>query len=101
MARWKPLGRSYRLPRSGGLPAAMAATVSSGELRNSAGAAKPKGGIPWNDSPKMPAPVPFQLPPNPLAGPTPAPRVTGAGGIHPRRPPRRSDRQAAPPPVAT
>jgi uncharacterized oxidoreductase len=26
-----------------------------------------KGGIPWNDSPKMPAPVPFQLPPNPLA----------------------------------
>ena len=60
----------------GGMPAAMAATVSSGELRNSAGAAKPKGGIPWNDSPKMPAPVPFQLPPNPLAGPAPVPRVT-------------------------
>jgi len=64
----------------------MAATVSSGELRNSAGAApaaaKPKGGIPWNDSPKMPAPVPFQLPPNPLAGPAAAPRPTG-GGMHP------------------
>jgi len=42
----------------GGMPASMAATVSSGELRNSTGAAKPKGGIPWNDSPKMPAPVP-------------------------------------------
>jgi len=36
-------------------------------------AAKAKGGIPWNDSPKMPAqmtpPPSFQLPPNPLAGP--------------------------------
>jgi pSer/pThr/pTyr-binding forkhead associated (FHA) protein len=30
----------------------------------------------------MPAPVPFSLPPNPLAGPTPAPRAT-AGNIHP------------------
>ena len=71
----------------GGMPAAMAATVSSGELRNSAGAAKPKGGIPWNDSPKMPAPVPFQLPPNPLAGPAPAPRVDRRRhppGDHPR-----------------
>jgi len=66
----------------GGLPAAMAATVSTGELRNAGGAAKPKGGIPWNDSPKMPAPVPFQLPPNPLAGPAAAPRATG-GGMHP------------------
>jgi pSer/pThr/pTyr-binding forkhead associated (FHA) protein len=69
----------------GGLPAAMAATVSSGELQSSAGAAKPKGGIPWNDSPKMPAPIPFSLPPNPLAsGPTPAPvpRATG-GALHP------------------
>jgi pSer/pThr/pTyr-binding forkhead associated (FHA) protein len=67
----------------GGMPAAMAATVSSGELRSSGGPAKPKGGIPWNDSPKMPAPVPFQLPPNPLAGPAPAARSTGGGGIHP------------------
>jgi pSer/pThr/pTyr-binding forkhead associated (FHA) protein len=66
-----------------GLPAAMAATVSAGELRNSAGAAaKPKGGIPWNDSPKMPAPVPFSLPPNPLASPAPAARPT-AGAPHP------------------
>jgi pSer/pThr/pTyr-binding forkhead associated (FHA) protein len=62
-----------------GLPAGMAATVSAGELRN---AAKPKGGIPWNDSPKMPAPVPFSLPPNPLAGPAPAARPT-AGAPHP------------------
>jgi pSer/pThr/pTyr-binding forkhead associated (FHA) protein len=71
-------------PIGGGLPAAMAATVSAGELRSSAGAAapKPKGGIPWNDSPKMPAPVPFSLPPNPLAGPAPASRATG-GNIHP------------------
>jgi hypothetical protein len=48
----------------------MAATVSSGELRNSAGAAvaKPKGGIPWNDSPKMRRRCRSQLPPNPLAG---------------------------------
>jgi pSer/pThr/pTyr-binding forkhead associated (FHA) protein len=68
----------------GGMPSAMAATVSSGELRNSAGAAtpKPKGGIPWNDSPKMPAPVPFQLPPNPLAGSASAPGATG-GNFHP------------------
>ncbi|HMF44986.1 MAG TPA: FHA domain-containing protein [Polyangia bacterium] len=70
----------------GGMPAAMAATVSSGELRSSAGAgpapAAKKGGIPWNDSPKMPAPVPFQLPPNPLAGSAPAPRATG-GAMHP------------------
>src|SRR4029078_10207496 len=66
----------------GGLPAAMAATVSTGELRNAGGAPKPKVGIPWNDSPKMPAPVPFQLPPNPLAGPAAAPRATG-GGMHP------------------
>jgi len=70
------------------MPAAMAATVSSGELHNSAGAAvaKPKGGIPWNDSPKMPAPVPFSLPPNPLAGgaatPAPVALPPGSGG-HP------------------
>jgi pSer/pThr/pTyr-binding forkhead associated (FHA) protein len=76
--------RTVLPPAPLGMPsAAMAATVSSGELRNSAGAAKPKGGIPWNDSPKMPAPVPFQLPPNPLAGPAPAPRSTGGGIAHP------------------
>jgi pSer/pThr/pTyr-binding forkhead associated (FHA) protein len=57
------------------MPAAMA-----GELRSSApSVAKARGGIPWNDSPKMPAPVPFQLPPNPLAGPAPAPRSTSSG----------------------
>ncbi|HLK90167.1 MAG TPA: FHA domain-containing protein [Polyangia bacterium] len=53
----------------------------AGELRTSspaAPAAKARGGIPWGDSPKMPAPIPFQLPPNPLAG-TPAPRVTSGG----------------------
>jgi pSer/pThr/pTyr-binding forkhead associated (FHA) protein len=76
--------RTVLPPAPLGMPsAAMAATVSSGELRNSAGAAKPKGGIPWNDSPKMPAPVPFQLPPNPLAGPAPAARSTGGGAAHP------------------
>jgi len=77
--------RTVLPPAPLGMPSAgMAATVSSGELRNSAGAAKPKGGIPWNDSPKMPAPVPFQLPPNPLAGPAPAARSTAGGGVaHP------------------
>jgi hypothetical protein len=64
----------------GGLPAAMAMTAAAGELRSPTAANKPKGGgIPWNDSPKMPAAVPFQLPPNPLAGPTPG-RATGSGG---------------------
>ena len=70
--------------------AAMATTAAAGELRTAGAVPKAKGGIPWNDSPKMPAPVPFQLPPNPLAGltaspprpsggMTPAPsRVTGA-----------------------
>ena len=76
--------RTVLPPAPIGMPAAMAATVSSGELRSSAGAAPAakKGGIPWNDSPKMPAPVPFQLPPNPLAGPAAAPRATG-GALHP------------------
>ena len=64
---------------------------AAGELRNSTGAAKTKGGIPWNDSPKMPAPVPFQLPPNPLAGPTPAPRVDRVPeACHPSTTPRAS-----------
>jgi pSer/pThr/pTyr-binding forkhead associated (FHA) protein len=62
----------------GGVSGAMATTASSGELRSSAAVAKPKSGIPWNDSPKMPAPVPLSLPPNPLAGPAPAARATGA-----------------------
>jgi hypothetical protein len=79
--------------------AAMATTAAAGELRTSGAVPKAKGGIPWNDSPKMPAPVPFQLPPNPLAGVTvprpsggvtPAPqRMTGAGA--PSAAPSRGD----------
>lgn len=49
-----------------------APVMAAGELQGEAGriAAKPKGGIPWNDSPKMPPQMAsFQLPPNPLAGP--------------------------------
>jgi len=48
--------------------------MAAGELQPDAArvAPKPKGGIPWNDSPKMPPgiapPASFQLPPNPLAG---------------------------------
>lgn len=57
--------------------AAMAVTAAAGELRSGVPASRPRGGIPWNDSPKMPAPVPFQLPPNPLAGPAPVGRPTG------------------------
>src|ERR1700733_12020705 len=62
-------------------PAPMGAAVA-GELRTSSPAvAKARGGIPWGDSPKMPAPLPFHLPPNPLASATPPPRVTsGANG---------------------
>jgi pSer/pThr/pTyr-binding forkhead associated (FHA) protein len=48
-----------------------APVMAAGELQGEAGrlAAKPKGGIPWNDSPKMPPQMAsFQLPPNPLAG---------------------------------
>lgn len=57
-------------------PAPMAATVA-GELRTSSPAVpKARGGIPWGDSPKMPSAVPFELPPNPLAGPAAAPRST-------------------------
>ncbi len=60
-------------------PGPMAATVA-GELRSSSPAVpKIRGGIPWGDSPKMPSAVPFQLPPNPLAGPAPAPRSTSGG----------------------
>jgi hypothetical protein len=60
-------------------PAPMAATMA-GELRTSSPAVpKARGGIPWGDSPKMPAPIPFQLPPNPLAGPAAAPRPTSSG----------------------
>jgi pSer/pThr/pTyr-binding forkhead associated (FHA) protein len=62
------------------IPAAMAMTAAAGELRPpTVGANKAKGGIPWGDSPKVPAAVPFQLPPNPLAGPAPA-RATGSIG---------------------
>ena len=70
------------------LPPGPPASAVAGELRTpSPAGAKPRGGIPWNDSPKMPAPIPsFQLPPNPLAGGTPGPRVTGGttnGGVSP------------------
>jgi hypothetical protein len=64
----------------------MATTAAAGELRTAGAVPRAaKGGIPWNDSPKMPAPVPFQLPPNPLAGPAPA-RSTGGGTPPPARP---------------
>ncbi len=60
------------------LPPGPPASAVAGELRTSSAAgAKPKGGIPWGDSPKMPAPIPFSLPPNPLGAATPGPRVTG------------------------
>jgi pSer/pThr/pTyr-binding forkhead associated (FHA) protein len=53
--------------------------TAAGELQPEAGriAPKPKGGIPWGDSPKMPPVMaPFQLPPNPLAsGTASGPRV--------------------------
>ncbi|HXJ19585.1 MAG TPA: FHA domain-containing protein [Polyangia bacterium] len=61
------------------LPPGPPSAAVAGELRTtSPAAAKPRGGIPWNDSPKMPAPIPaFQLQQNPLAsGATPGPRVT-------------------------
>lgn len=62
------------------LPAAPLATTMAGELRTpTPAAAKARGGIPWGDSPKMPAQIPFQLPPNPLAGPTPSLRPTSGG----------------------
>jgi pSer/pThr/pTyr-binding forkhead associated (FHA) protein len=84
------------------LPPAPTSTTAAGELQAESNriAPKPKGGIPWGDSPKMPPVMaPFNLPPNPLAsGPrvptsptgTPALEVTGpipgaaapaAGGI--------------------
>jgi pSer/pThr/pTyr-binding forkhead associated (FHA) protein len=53
-----------------------APVTATGELQAEANrlAPKPKGGIPWGDSPKMPPVMAnFQLPPNPLAG------GTGAG----------------------
>ncbi len=60
------------------LPPGPPPAAVAGELRTpSPAGAKPKGGIPWGDSPKMPAPIPFNLPPNPLGGATPGPRVTG------------------------
>ena len=94
--RWKRPGPCSRPRRSAACrrrwqpPSARASCAARPGWR-----AKPKGGIPWNDSPKMPAPVPFQLPPNPLAGPAPAPARHGrqhAPG-RPRRRPR--DRPAA------
>ncbi|HVY38544.1 MAG TPA: FHA domain-containing protein [Polyangia bacterium] len=62
------------------LPPGPPASAVAGELRTpSPAGAKPRGGIPWNDSPRMPDPIPFQLPPNPLAGATPGPRLTSSG----------------------
>jgi pSer/pThr/pTyr-binding forkhead associated (FHA) protein len=65
-----------------------APVMAAGELQGDPGriAPKPKGGIPWNDSPKMPPgiapPASFHLPPNPLAPSTGAgPRMpTSPGG---------------------
>jgi pSer/pThr/pTyr-binding forkhead associated (FHA) protein len=86
-----PMSAPIAHPAAG--PAPLAPT--SGEIRPnpdratmagsvSPAAAKAKGGIPWNDSPKMPAqltpPPSFQLPPNPLAGAAPttaSPQSTG------------------------
>jgi pSer/pThr/pTyr-binding forkhead associated (FHA) protein len=63
------------------LPPAPMGTAVAGELRTASPAVpRARGGIPWGDSPKMPAPIPFHLPPNPLAAATPPPRVTGANG---------------------
>lgn len=50
-----------------------APVMAAGELQAEANriAPKPKGGIPWGDSPRMPpAMAPFNLPPNPLASGT-------------------------------
>jgi hypothetical protein len=48
----------------------------AGELRTPAPAVqKPRGGIPWNDSPKMPVPVAFSVPDNAHAPATAAPRA--------------------------
>jgi pSer/pThr/pTyr-binding forkhead associated (FHA) protein len=61
------------------LPPAPTSATAAGELQAEANriAPKPKGGIPWGDSPKMPPVMaPFNLPPNPLAGNTSSgPRV--------------------------
>jgi pSer/pThr/pTyr-binding forkhead associated (FHA) protein len=72
--------------------------MAAGELRNSAPANRPKGGIPWNDSPKVPAAVPFQLPPNPLAAGRPAgsPSSAQSGGPTPAPAPRSATGPAAP-----
>src|SRR5439155_25959421 len=65
------------------LPPGPPASAVAGELRTpSPAGAKPRGGIPWNDSPRMPGPIPFQLPPNPLAGATPGPRLTSTGATN-------------------
>jgi pSer/pThr/pTyr-binding forkhead associated (FHA) protein len=74
-----------------------APVMAAGELQAESGriAPKPKGGIPWNDAPKMPSfpgsPASFQLPPNPLAGPaTGSPRggtsPTGTPALEPIMP---------------
>jgi pSer/pThr/pTyr-binding forkhead associated (FHA) protein len=62
------------------LPPASTSATAAGELQAEANkiAPKPKGGIPWGDSPKMPPVMaPFNLPPNPLAtnSPTNGPRI--------------------------
>ena len=74
----------------------MAATVSSGELRNSAGQrAEAEGRHPLERLAQDAGAGPFQLPPNPLAGPAPAPRDRRAERMHPVDHPgaRRTDRR--------
>jgi pSer/pThr/pTyr-binding forkhead associated (FHA) protein len=70
-----------------------AGTMAAGELQAEANrlAPKPKGGIPWGDSPKMPpAMAPFNLPPNPLAtsgGPRVPTSPTGTPALEAVSPP--------------
>jgi pSer/pThr/pTyr-binding forkhead associated (FHA) protein len=66
-----------------------APVMAAGELAGAV-SPKPKGGIPWNDAPKMPAGISpsFNLAPNPLAAPSPAgPRIptspTGTPALEP------------------
>jgi pSer/pThr/pTyr-binding forkhead associated (FHA) protein len=82
------------------LPPAPTSSVAAGELQAEANriAPKPKSGIPWGDSPKMPPVMaPFNLPPNPLAGgnataprsptsPSGTPAIEAVLGINPPAP---------------
>jgi pSer/pThr/pTyr-binding forkhead associated (FHA) protein len=61
--------------------------VASGEIGKAGAAAKAKGGIPWNDQPKMPAqftPSPVLQPASPATSPgAPRPPVSNGGGTPP------------------